>query len=251
MSLQAARSVPGTPKSAATSAEGFCASAGCVTTAAGTAARFMAGTRTRGGRLTGIAVAGALARSALPCGRRARAGAVCRGRALRRLRTFELRTLAVGPDRAGRRAAAWRDEAVVPLGRLLRPGAGAASFCARRARFHALRAVAECLRARFASRLASLRRLRARFSSSFAMRTRCFATSACSRALSRGSAGRLAVSLPLFFIFVPARRAASLTQSPCRFHRRQLSTEFVHNHVDRAHVARQTMSRGKGLRRGG
>ena len=250
MSLQAARSVPGTPKSAATSAEGFCASAGCVVTAAGTAARFTAGTRTRGGRLTGTAVAGALARSAPPCGRRARAGAVCRGRA-RRLRALELRTLELRPDRAGRRGAACRDEAVVPLGRLLRLGAGAASFCARRTRFQALRAAAECLRARFASRLASLRRLRARFSSSFAMRTRCFATSACSRALSRGSAGRLAVSLPLFFIFVPARRAASLTQSPCRFHRRQLSTEFVHNHVDRAHVARQTMSRGKGLRRGG
>jgi hypothetical protein len=97
---------------------------------------------------------------------------------------------------------------------LLRAGAGAASFCARRTRFQALRAAVDCLRARLASRFASFRRLRARFSSSFAIRTRCFATSACSRALSRGSAGRLVGSLSLFFIFGAreARKAGSLTQ---------------------------------------
>jgi hypothetical protein len=73
-------------------------------------------------------------------------------------------------------------------------------FCARRARFQALRVAAASLRARLASRFASLRRLRARLSSSLAMRTRCLATSACSRARSRGSAGG-ACSLPVFFIW--------------------------------------------------
>lgn len=77
------------------------------------------------------------------------------------------------------------------------------SFCARRARFHALRAAADTLRARLASRLASLRRLRARLSSSLAMRTRCLATSACNLARPSGSAGALD-SLPVFFI-PPAR----------------------------------------------
>ncbi len=72
-------------------------------------------------------------------------------------------------------------------------------FCARRARFHALRAAPASLRARLASRLASFRRLRARLSSSFAIRTRCLATSACNRTRSRGSATE-PCSLPVFFI---------------------------------------------------
>jgi hypothetical protein len=89
----------------------------------------------------------------------------------------------------------------------LRCDSGAAFFCARRARFHALRAAADCLRAFLASRLASFKRLRARLSSFLAMRTRCFATSAWSRARSRGSAGKFIGSLlPLFFIFLPAKR---------------------------------------------
>jgi len=148
-------------------------------------------------------------------GRRTRAGAAWAAR-----RTRRMRTLAEVRAGGGRREVACRDAARTllrafgevrfaalarALARLLRSGAGAASFCARRARFHALRAAVDCLRARFASRLASFRRLRARFNSSLAMRTRCLATSACSRALSRGSAGT-AVSLPLFFIFMPAKR---------------------------------------------
>src|SRR5512146_291337 len=67
-------------------------------------------------------------------------------------------------------------------------GAGLARG-ALRAFFQALRAAAACLRARLASRLASFTRLRACFSSSFAIRTRCLATSACSRARSSGSIG--------------------------------------------------------------
>jgi len=78
-------------------------------------------------------------------------------------------------------------------------------FCSRRARFQALRAAAASLRARLASRLASLRRLRARLSSSLAMRTRCLATSACSRTRSSGSAGG-SCSPPVFFIRWPAKR---------------------------------------------
>src|SRR6266404_1129502 len=93
------------------------------------------------------------------------------------------------------------------------------SFWARRARFQTLRAAAEYLRARLASRLASFRRLRARFSSSFAMRTRCLATSACSRAGSRGSAG-VFCSLPVFFIGgLATRKARSLTQAGVGCHR--------------------------------
>src|SRR5215469_11234108 len=139
-------------------------------------------------------------------------GAACLGRRARAARTF-------GDARAGeRREAACRGVARAAFAAL---GAGAfafealafealpfapfadfggvASFCARRARFHALRAAADCLRARFASRLASFRRLRARFSSSLAIRTRCLATSACSLARSRGSTGGFC-SLPVFFI---------------------------------------------------
>ena len=93
------------------------------------------------------------------------------------------------------------------------------SFWARRARFHTLRAAAECLRARLASRLASFRRLRARFSSSLAMRTRCLATSACSRARSRGSAG-VSCSLPVFFMGgLATRKTRSLTQAGGGCHR--------------------------------
>src|SRR5437773_48945 len=92
-------------------------------------------------------------------------------------------------------------------------------FWARRARFQTLRAAAECLRARLASRLASFRRLRARFSSSFAMRTRCLATSACSRTRSRGSAG-VSCSLPVFFIGgLATRKTRSLTQARGACHR--------------------------------
>jgi hypothetical protein len=82
--------------------------------------------------------------------------------------------------------------------------------CARRARFQALRATPASFRARLASRLASFSRLRARFSSSFAMRTRCLATSACSRTRSSGSAVEFC-SLPVFFIRRPRseRRAVS------------------------------------------
>ena len=96
------------------------------------------------------------------------------------------------------------------------------SFWARRARFQTLRAAAECLRARLASRLASFRRLRARFNSSFAMRTRCLATSACSRARSRGSAG-VSCSLPVFFIGgLATRKERSLTQARGGCHRGEL-----------------------------
>src|SRR5262249_3067904 len=63
-----------------------------------------------------------------------------------------------------------RDPAVLALALFSEP-----FFCARRARFQALRATAASLRARLASRLASFRRLRARLSSSLAIRTRCLA----------------------------------------------------------------------------
>jgi len=76
------------------------------------------------------------------------------------------------------------------------------SFWARRARFQALRAAAASFRARLASRLASFRRLRARLSSSLAIRTRCLATSACSRTRARGSPV-VFCSLPVFFIGGP------------------------------------------------
>ncbi len=95
-----------------------------------------------------------------------------------------LARLAPRPRRAFLRLAR---EAVV---RLPADAAGAKSArCALRAFFHALRAAAESFRARLASRLASFTRLRARLSSSLAIRRRCFATSACSLARSRGSAG--------------------------------------------------------------
>ena len=122
-------------------------------------------------------------------------------------------------------------------------------FWARRARFHTLRAEVDCLRARLASRLASFSRLRARFSSSLAMRTRCFATSAWSRARSRGSVGVVG-SLPFFFIRLPAKSetGVSLTQASEGFHPRDLSTEFVHKYVDRTAAQRQTRNATNGLR---
>jgi len=83
-------------------------------------------------------------------------------------------------------------------------------FCARRARFQALRATAASLRARLASRLASFRRLRARFSSSFAMRTRCLATSACSRTRSSGSAAE-PCALPVFFMRRPCSERCAVS----------------------------------------
>lgn len=83
-------------------------------------------------------------------------------------------------------------------------------FCARRARFQALRATAASLRARRASRLASFRRLRARFSSSFAMRTRCLATSACSRTRSSGSAAE-PCALPVFFMRRPCSERCAVS----------------------------------------
>ncbi|MDB6087720.1 MAG: hypothetical protein JWN85_504 [Gammaproteobacteria bacterium] len=107
--------------------------------------------------------------------------------------------------------------AVLPPRRCLPRGgcAPASSAAARCAFFQTLRVEAACLRARRDSRFASLRRLRARFSSSLAMRTRCFATSACSRARSEGSAGAAfpfadsseGDSLPVFFIRGPAKWA--------------------------------------------
>ena len=121
------------------------------------------------------------------------------------------------------------------------------SFWARRARFQALRAAAECLRARLASRLASFRRLRARLSSSLAMRTRCFATSACSRARSRGSAGA-SCPLPVFFICdAQSERTSVSHKAPCVATVSHLSTEFVHKYVDRCGSRVQTPSSGKGL----
>jgi hypothetical protein len=83
-------------------------------------------------------------------------------------------------------------------------------FCARRARFQALRATAASLRARLASRLASFRRLRARFSSSFAMRTRCLATSACSRTRPSGSATE-PCALPVFFMRRPCSERCAVS----------------------------------------
>jgi hypothetical protein len=196
--------------------------------------------------------AGAVRRTAI------RVAAAARGLAPRVLR----RVVAVRAVRFGaaRRAAAARlglraglADAAADLGlargaalfAALDPGL---SFWARRARFQTLRAAAECLRARLASRLASFRRLRARFSSSLAMRTRCLATSACSRARSRGSAG-VSCSLPVFFIGgLATRKTRSLTQARGGCHRGDLSTEFVHNHVDRSPARAQTLSPGKGLR---
>jgi len=88
-------------------------------------------------------------------------------------------------------------------------------FCARRARFQALRATAASLRARLPSRLASFRRLRARFSSSFAMRTRCLATSACSRTRWSGSAVECC-ALPVFFIRRPRSERPAVSHKPPR-----------------------------------
>ena len=90
----------------------------------------------------------------------------------------------------------WCPDRLRPRG--ARAEAARAEFprCALRAFFHAFRVAAACRRARLASRLASFIRLRARLSSSLAIRTRCLATSACSRARSRGSAGSSAAAAP-------------------------------------------------------
>jgi hypothetical protein len=179
--------------------------------------------RTRAGLTGATAGRGAVRRTA------ARVAAAARGLVRRVLRRVAaLRAVRFG---AARRAAARRlglragsADAAADL-RLARGAAFFAtldpglSFWARRARFQTLRAAAECLRARLASRLASFRRLRARFSSSLAMRTRCLATSACSRARSRGSAG-VSCSLPVFFIGgLATRKTRSLTQARGGCHR--------------------------------
>jgi hypothetical protein len=114
----------------------------------------------------------------------------------RRRRCF--RREATGAARALRAA----PEARAPPAALEVTGLFDPAFCARRALFQALRAAAASLRARLASRLASFRRLRARLSSSLAIRTRCLATSACSRTRPRGSAVEFC-SLPVFFICGP------------------------------------------------
>ena len=74
---------------------------------------------------------------------------------------------------------------------------------------------AACLRARLASRLASFSRLRARLSSSLAIRTRCLATSASSRARSKGSPG-VSCSLPVFFMRGPAKRKNDQSHTSAR-----------------------------------
>jgi hypothetical protein len=92
------------------------------------------------------------------------------------------------------------------------------SFFARlRALFQSFRATTASFLARLASRFASFKRLRARRSSSFASRTRCWATSACKRTLSIVSAvaaspgnaacSAIGISLPVFFMAGPAKRA--------------------------------------------
>src|SRR6267154_1712903 len=160
---------------------------------------------------------GALRRAAARGAVAARCGARRRAVRLRAVRCaaacLGLRTGFAGTAAALRLA---RRLAGAPFLSLLAPEP---SFWARRARFQTLRAAAEYLRARLASRLASFRRLRARFSSSFAMRTRCLATSACSRAGSRGSAG-VFCSLPVFFMGgLATRKARSLTQAGVGCHR--------------------------------
>src|SRR6266403_5098565 len=175
--------------------------------------------RTRAGLAGATAPRGALRRTAARGAAGARGVA---GRALRRI--VELRAARFGAARcavAARLAAAdLRFARGAAFFTTLDPGL---SFWARRARFHTLRAAAECLRARLASRLASFRRLRARFSSSLAMRTRCLATSACSRARPRGSAG-VSCSLPVFFIGgLATRKTQSLTQAGGGCYRGDLS----------------------------
>ena len=225
--------------------------------AAGAAAGGVADT----GSGTGTAVAGSAARDRRALRRRAGAsglpGAAATPRAagFARLIRRRRRNAAATARRAARAFWARRCEAAARPPVLRRPGAPSPAgfapgllFSARRARFHALRVAAACLRARLASRLASLTRLRARLSSSLAMRTRCLATSACSLARSRGSAG-VCCSPPVFFICGPrSEKERSLTQRVDGFHHRELSTEFVHNHVDRGGRGEQTLNGGKGLR---
>lgn len=106
---------------------------------------------------------------------------------------------------------------------------GDPSFSAcRRARFQSFRASIAYLRARLASRFASFRRLRALRSSSFASRTRCWATSACSRARSMisvdsdwpvGEPSAEVISLPVFFMAHIAKRCRSLARPAGACHR--------------------------------
>jgi hypothetical protein len=78
------------------------------------------------------------------------------------------------------------------------------------------------------------------------------ATSACSRARSSGSPGEVPGSLPVFFMgYGPAEReSVQFHTRTRRFPPRHLSTEFVHNHVDREDWRGQSASASKGLRRG-
>jgi hypothetical protein len=128
------------------------------------------------------------------------------------LRPFDLRTVLRPVDFA---FALRRVAARAGLFRL----AVESSFFARlRARFQSFRATAASFRARLASRFASFKRFRARRSSSFASRTRCWATSACKRTRSIVSAGAaspgnaacsaVGISLPVFFMAGPAKRAS-------------------------------------------
>jgi hypothetical protein len=121
-------------------------------------------------------------------------GTVRRCPAIWPLQAFEVRR-----GRLAVRAAARRERLAVDLALGLRAlFAVTTTFCGlsgdpsfsacRRARFQSLRASDAYLRARLASRFASFKRLRALRSSSFASRTRCWATSACSRARSMISA---------------------------------------------------------------
>src|SRR6266403_5037998 len=178
-------------------------------------AAWSAGVTAKGAPSSAGAAAGAGGALVVEAARRARRGA----RRVRR-RVVALPAVRFGAARcaaAGRLAAAeLRFARAAAFFTTLDPGL---SFWARRARFQTLRAAMDCLRARLASRLASFRRLRARFSSSLAMRTRCLATSACSRARSRGSAG-VSCSLPVFFIGgLATGKTRSLTQAGGACHR--------------------------------
>src|SRR5262249_8532357 len=54
----------------------------------------------------------------------------------------------------------------------------------------------------------------------------------------------------LHLVACEAKRTVSLTQAEARFHPEHLSTEFVHNYVDRSALRAQTPSPGNGLRHG-
>jgi hypothetical protein len=142
------------------------------------------------------------------------------------------------------------------------PEPSTASPARLRAFFHALRARLACLRARLASRFASFSHLRARLSSSLAIRTRCLATSACSRARSRGSAdassrgaaGASWLSLPVFCMSETKSEVSDLcsfTQAGAGCQRRgKLSTEVVHNYVEKRVMEGERGNCSKGLHQG-